>query len=202
MIIYAWCTWVYRFFLFLGIALVVYHLFFKLLGILLFIVEILWFILFPMLRELKVWFQRRQDVRVNPARIVALLVLGGVLLWTVLPMPAHVKVPAVIKARQFTELHAPLPARISDRLVVPGEVVTSGQLLVRLESDRLNYQQARLEEELQLIQMRKQRRASSREEKINLAILLRQEEQISKQLAGVLQRQSQLEIRVNACGHS
>ena len=36
LIIYAWATWLYRFFLFCGIALLVYHAFFKLLGIFLF----------------------------------------------------------------------------------------------------------------------------------------------------------------------
>lgn len=200
MIIYAWCTWIYRFFLFLGIALVVYHLFFKLLGILLFIVEILWFILFPMFRELKVWYRRRQDVRVDPARILALLVTGTLLLWLVLPLPTHVKIPAIFKAGQFTEFHSPVPVRVGERLVVPGEVVESGQLLVRLTSDKLDYQQTLLEEELRLIQLRKQRRASSREEKVNLAILTRQEEQVNKQLAGVLQRQKQLEIRATHGG--
>ena len=44
LILFAWGVWLYRFLLFLGIALLVYHLFFKALGILLFAVEIGWFI--------------------------------------------------------------------------------------------------------------------------------------------------------------
>ena len=40
LIIYAWATWLYRFFLFCGIALLVYHAFFKLLGIFLFCVAV------------------------------------------------------------------------------------------------------------------------------------------------------------------
>ena len=44
MIAFAWATWVYRLVLFLGIAVLVYVFFFKVLGLLLFAVEIAWFI--------------------------------------------------------------------------------------------------------------------------------------------------------------
>ena len=53
-ILYAIGTWIYRFFLFLGIAVLVYYFAFKVLGIILFIVEILWFILLPVYKELKI----------------------------------------------------------------------------------------------------------------------------------------------------
>ena len=114
MIIYAWCTWLYRFFLFLGIALIVYQLFFKLLGIVLFLVEILWFIVFPMTKELKVWFQRRQDFRASPARILSWLALAGLFLVALLPLPQKVHLPAVLKATQYSEIFPPLPARIEE----------------------------------------------------------------------------------------
>ena len=50
---YAWLTWVYRFFIFLGIPLLIYHLAFKTLGIILFVVEIYWFILRLIIIETK-----------------------------------------------------------------------------------------------------------------------------------------------------
>ena len=37
LIFYAWSTWIYRFFLFIGIAILVYHYTFKVLGIILFV---------------------------------------------------------------------------------------------------------------------------------------------------------------------
>ena len=55
LILYAWATWIYRFFLFLGIALLVYHFFFKVLGVIVFAIEIYWFILRPIFNEIKVW---------------------------------------------------------------------------------------------------------------------------------------------------
>ena len=39
LVIFAWATWIYRFFLFLAIALLVYYFFFKLAGLLLMLIE-------------------------------------------------------------------------------------------------------------------------------------------------------------------
>jgi putative peptide zinc metalloprotease protein len=61
LVTYAFTTWLYRFTLFLGIAFVVYHMFFKALGIVLFAIEIWWFILQPILRELREWMKRPQS---------------------------------------------------------------------------------------------------------------------------------------------
>jgi len=47
LILFAYTTWMYRLLLFLGIALLVYHLFFKALGVVLFSVEMVWFIGLP-----------------------------------------------------------------------------------------------------------------------------------------------------------
>jgi putative peptide zinc metalloprotease protein len=55
--LFAYAVWVYRLVLFLGIAALVYSFFIKLVGILLFAVEILWFVLMPIAAELKVWRQ-------------------------------------------------------------------------------------------------------------------------------------------------
>ena len=53
LVAFAIVTWLYRLVLFLGIALAVYLFFFKLLGIILFMVELSWFIAMPVLRELR-----------------------------------------------------------------------------------------------------------------------------------------------------
>ena len=57
--VYCYAVWIYRFFLFLGIAILVYSIDFKLLGVLLFVVEIWVFIAKPVFKELSfVWQQR------------------------------------------------------------------------------------------------------------------------------------------------
>ena len=60
--IYAWAIWIYRFFLFLGIAFLVYAFFFKALGVLLFFIEIVWFIARPFWSEVKEWPAMRKQI--------------------------------------------------------------------------------------------------------------------------------------------
>lgn len=56
LLLWGYASWLWRFFLFLGIALAVYHYFFKLLGIFLMAVEVSWFIALPMVREVQHWW--------------------------------------------------------------------------------------------------------------------------------------------------
>lgn len=79
LIIYAWATWLYRFFLFCGIALLVYHAFFKLLGIFLFCVEVSVFVMLPILRELKEWALRILKGKAAPRSLWLLFPIAGIL---------------------------------------------------------------------------------------------------------------------------
>lgn len=53
MVGFAVAVWVYRLALFLGIAVLVYHFFIKAVGVLLFVVEIGWFVALPIWNEVK-----------------------------------------------------------------------------------------------------------------------------------------------------
>ncbi|MCS6288722.1 MAG: hypothetical protein H8K10_07060 [Nitrospira sp.] len=59
LVAYVWAVWAYRIVLFTSIAIMVYHYFFKLLGIALFLVEIVFFVCLPIGRELEGWWSRR-----------------------------------------------------------------------------------------------------------------------------------------------
>ncbi|HSK41901.1 MAG TPA: site-2 protease family protein, partial [Arenibaculum sp.] len=100
LIAYAVATWIYRFFLFLGIALLVYHLFFKALGIVLFAVELAWFIARPVLGELRVWASRRREVRLNRQTALSLFMLSAALAAVVIPWRSTVPAPALLRAEQ------------------------------------------------------------------------------------------------------
>lgn len=62
-LLYSYVTWIYRFFLFLAIAVFVYLFFFKALGIFLMLAEIYYFILQPIIFELIMYFK---TIRANP----------------------------------------------------------------------------------------------------------------------------------------
>jgi putative peptide zinc metalloprotease protein len=133
---YAWAIWVYRFFLFLGIALVVYHLFFKLLGILLFAVEIWWFILRPIAGEFAAWGERRRRLRLNRNTAGLAAVLAALALLALLPWRGRVEAPAVLQAGAEAVLYAP-SAAVLDRVPVEGTWVEAGGEVARLRSPDL-----------------------------------------------------------------
>lgn len=140
LIVFAYATWLYRLFLFLGIALLVYHLFFKLLGVLLLIVELGWFIARPVQREVQVWWQERERMRWNRPimRSVLLLALGVSVLC--LPWPRGVVAPAVLGAREAQWIYAPVAGQLRMLAVKAGQVVAPGQILLNLDSAELRHQ--------------------------------------------------------------
>ncbi|HBN50752.1 MAG TPA: peptidase M50, partial [Thalassospira sp.] len=95
---FAIAVWIYRFFLFLGIALVVYHLFFKVLGIILFVVEIAWFIVIPVLNEMKHWWKDRHSAKVTPSLVVTGFLLAVLTVLTFVPWQSRVSADAVLQA--------------------------------------------------------------------------------------------------------
>lgn len=139
-ILFAFATWLYRAVLFLSIALLVYHFFFKVLGILLMLVELAWFLVIPVQRELKVWWQRRQDLRWNRQTRRSAALMAILLLVLLFPWQSGLHTPAVIMPQQTQGLFTPYAAQVADSAVKLGERVKAGQVLVRLQSPELEYQ--------------------------------------------------------------
>ncbi|MBF0342402.1 MAG: biotin/lipoyl-binding protein, partial [Magnetococcales bacterium] len=135
---FAWVTWIYRFFLYLGIALAVYHLFFKLLGMLLMSVEIGWFLVRPVWGELAAWMRPETRVRLNPRVVITFSIFAGLLALTAIPWKIDVQAPALLQRERHVTLHAPVPAQVAERLVNEGETVRQGTPLIRLHSPDLD----------------------------------------------------------------
>jgi putative peptide zinc metalloprotease protein len=131
LIAFALVTWVYRLLVFIAIAVAVYHVFFKLLGILLFVVEIVWFVLRPVGIELREWVRRREAIA--PAWrigwLLAITLVLGALAW---PWRTPVRAEGWLHAERQQLVYSPLPARIA-HVREPGPV-RAGELLVRLDS--------------------------------------------------------------------
>jgi len=134
---FAFATWTYRLVLFLGIALLVYHAFFKALGVVLMAVELGWFIARPVVREIKAWWQGRGRLRWNRASIRTAVVAGGLVALLLWPWQSTVRAPAVLAAQQSQAMYAPYPAQIASRLPKTGDKVRAGQALLQLRSPEL-----------------------------------------------------------------
>jgi putative peptide zinc metalloprotease protein len=150
LILFAYATWTYRLAVFLGIAALVYAFFIKALGIMLFMVEIGWFVLLPLYRELRTWSclwpvlrQRRRALR---SALVALALLALV----VAPLPTRLAAGGLLRPADQFVIYAPRHAQVRALPVAEGQHVRAGTELLDLASpslaSRLEAAQARVEQ--------------------------------------------------------
>lgn len=161
MVWFALGTWLYRFVLFLGIALMVYHLFFKLLGIFLMVVELAWFIGRPIASEVSVWWQRRHDIRTQPRTLIPVVLLALMLVGLFWPWSHTVQAPALIRPAQQQSLYAAAGAQVESVLVVRNQQVNAGQPLLKLVSPDLLFEQQQMEKEISVLQWQLDHQTSS-----------------------------------------
>lgn len=192
---YAFAAWLYRLVLFLGIALLVYHAFPKVLGIFLASVEVIWFIVRPVWREIGGWWKMREEVieRGRPWRPV--LLLAGIMLLLLAPVWGSVRVPAVMKAGMQMEIYAPEPARIEKVALEPGMRVSAGAPLIVLKSRDLEFRERQARERLRLVRLRLRRLAADRQDLEEHAVLLRRAAALERELAGLAERREKLILR-------
>lgn len=157
MILYAVGVWLYRLVIFFGIALMVYHFFIKLLGIVLALIEILWFIWFPIQKELVLWYKKRGEMRWNRHSIVSLSLFALLALLFFLPWRSYQLLPAVLRPAEFTELYPPVAARIERVHVREQAVVRKGEPLFDLASPELEFNLALAATEMKLAEALLQR---------------------------------------------
>ncbi|WP_440616282.1 HlyD family efflux transporter periplasmic adaptor subunit [Cysteiniphilum sp. 6C5] len=147
LITYAILTWIYRFVLFLGIAIMVYYLFFKALGIILFVIEIVYFILHPIYRELKIWWSMKANISLNKNTLILSIILLILIGLFFIPWQSQVSLPATL-SYQTKPLYTEIAARVISVDIKKGDYVKKGQLLAQLTSDQLDFQIAQANEKL------------------------------------------------------
>ncbi|WMD18981.1 HlyD family efflux transporter periplasmic adaptor subunit [Achromobacter seleniivolatilans] len=165
LIIYAFSVWIYRFFLFLGIALLVYHMAFKLLGIVLFAIEIVAFVLRPIYTELRAWRERLLgkpgagwNRRSRLTACVALLFAIA----AVVPWRTRVEAPALLRAANQARIVAPVGAQIQQIAVAPGQAVRAGAPLFVLSAPDMTHEIETLARRIRLLQWQQSFQAMNR----------------------------------------
>ncbi|KMK84335.1 HlyD family efflux transporter periplasmic adaptor subunit [Pectobacterium brasiliense] len=192
---YAFAVWIYRFFLFTGIAILVYHMTFKLLGMLLFAIEIGYFVVMPVVNEVREWSKRRKDYRMNRNMTTTLVVSAVVLLLLMIPWQRGVYAPALLRAEQQSSLYMPVPAMIQRIDVKVGQPVQAGQTLFTLSSDALAHEQKQLERQIATLNWQSTFQVFNKEAAGDHQ-RVKQEHEAALQRLQVLQRQSeQLTVR-------
>ena len=169
---YCYFTWIYRFFLFIGIAILVHHLFPKAIGIVLFTIEILFFIVVPMWRELKKWWGFRMIIISTRRGRITLGLTALALTVFFVPWQNKVSAPALFKPSLQTEIFPMGPARLDAVHVKLGQEVQAGEKLVTLSSDTLEFERQQSLQRLELLKAQLNRQASSLQERRLGATLL------------------------------
>lgn len=137
-VLYAWMTWIYRFFLFLGIALLVYHFAFKLLGITLFVIEIAWFIVLPLKNEVTAWWKRKEMIRMNRQLMTSVFLLLCLLLMLFIPWQQSIHAVALQINPGYKNIYPPESARIKRLQVADGMLVAENDSLLELVNPELD----------------------------------------------------------------
>ncbi len=200
LLLYAYGTWIYRFFLFLGIALLVYHLFFKVLGLALMLVELVWFIALPVCRELAHWHSRRASIRLTRQTLRSgILVLAAAVLF-VMPWHTRVEGPGLLTSARSASLYARQPARVQEAPARPGQKVEAGQTLLIFASPDLE-SRIRISRS-KLAALRDKIAASSLDPELRLSYAadVQEVQSVASELEGLLLEQSRLTVTAPLAG--
>ena len=171
LLVYAFSTWIYRYFLFIGIALLVHHIFPKAIGIVLFIIEILFFIVTPIWREIKHWWTLRMTILSKTRGRVTLIFCLTLLTIFFAPWQSKVHAPAIIRPVLQTEIFSIAPARIKTIHVKIDQSVTAGEPLIDLSSESLVFKRKLSEQRIEMLTAQMNRKASNLDERRLGAIL-------------------------------
>lgn len=153
MVAFGFATWIYRFVLFVGIAVLVYHFAFKLAGLVMMVVEVVYFIARPVWLEATAWWSRRGDMRFNRRTAITVMVLAALIGLVFVPWRSGVTAPAVLRSSQHVDVFVPeFGARVTEVSAAHGAAVEKGSRLVRLASPDIDYRLGRTKSELDTLE--------------------------------------------------
>ncbi len=195
MVAYAWAIWAYRLILFTGIAVMVYHHFFKLLGIVLFLVEIVFFIGLPIWRELTAWWSRRAVFTGTRRFVLTVAVMVGLLMLACVPWSSRVTIPAVLQAKIYATVYPPASGRIMAVAVRQGQPVHKGDTLLILESPKLVKDAKLTQTQVDQLDFRLQRQAGYADDRAQAQVIGESLKAKLVELDGVTEKQQNLLLR-------
>lgn len=194
LIAYAWGMWLYRLIVFTGIAVLVYHMAFKLLGIILFLIEIVYFIALPIWREAKEWWAMRGAIAKTQRSLATLAVAGCGLALLFLPWSTRIEIPAILEDAEQVQLFPKRAAFVAETGVARGAAVKRGRLIVSLVAPDLDQETELTRLKLNQTQSRLERRSGDIEERAQTLVLEQTAAGLESRLAGLEAEQRELRI--------
>jgi putative peptide zinc metalloprotease protein len=200
LIVYAIAALLYRTVLYIGIALLVYHMFFKALGIALFILEVIVFLIRPFADEMRQWWARRQAIAVSRRARWLATGLGLALVALFLPLDRSVSLPAVLAPMGDQAVVAGEAARVERILVRNGQAVRAGEPLIELSSPELDLGEAQARLRIAQLESQLARGVADQEDLANTTMLQQSLAAERDRLAGYARRRLALAPRAEIGG--
>lgn len=201
LVAYAFGTWIYRLFLFIGIALLVYAFFFKVLGIILFAVEMLWFVALPVWREITEWWSMRARIVRSPRARFTLAVMLFLIAAFAVPWRTTIVAPALLHAEHEASVFPPAAAQLVAAEIAEGQTVEVGAVMFRLRAPDMDHQLAQSERRIAILERRLARRTA---DTLDLAETLTLEQELKRELekaAGLRAQIDALAVKAPIAGH-
>ena len=153
LVAFAFCTWAYRFMIFLGIAAIIYSFAIKIVGLALGAVEVSYFLVRPVYMEGRAWWTLRHKIRFGPRPFLtlagAVLIVAGLLV----PWHATMEAPALFKSREHADVFTPLEgAKVAAVKVKNGDRVQKDALLLQLVSPDLDHAITTAQHEIDILE--------------------------------------------------
>jgi putative peptide zinc metalloprotease protein len=193
--LYAIATAIYRLFLYFGIALLVYHFTIKIVGVMLFAVEIGFFIIRPVLSELREWWQMRHDIITSRRSYLSLAIFLAVIVLISLPIFKSVSAPAALYPSVFTRLFPVEPGKIETVGIKRGDVVKKHDVLFVISRPELQQELHTTEIEAELTRYRLARVLADPQNLVDRGILQSQLAALETKRDGLVRRQASLIVR-------
>ncbi len=134
--LFGFLTGLYRLILYFGIAIAVYHMFIKVVGIILFIIELYYFILMPIFKELK-YYQKIYPMLEKQNKRKLFIKVGAISSIILLfQFSASINTIGYISPKEYRELYAPFAGQI--KFKKENETVSKNETLFSLENFELS----------------------------------------------------------------
>jgi putative peptide zinc metalloprotease protein len=188
-------TAIYRFFLYLGIALLVYHFFIKALGILMLLAELYVFFFLPVWRELKVWWNMRDTISRNFRSYVSAVCSALAMVAFFLPLSRNVEAPALLEPELFQRLFAEAPGQIDQINVKNGQSFKEGETLFVIDAPGIVQKRRIAVAQLKASRLRLDRIAADAEDLSSKQELAKEATQLVAQIKGLDEMAEKLVIK-------
>lgn len=140
MVCFAFIVWLYRLVVFIGIALLVYHFFFKALGVVMLFVELWYFVGRPVAREVNVWFERRQEIGTRLTHKPVFYLVLVLLIVFFVPWNTSISTQGILKPERSFNYVLHRSAELVENVTLGNDIVDQGSPLLILRSMALDEQ--------------------------------------------------------------